>query len=94
MNKSSNVLNKLTLKITFYLILWFQNTVDDCDLLFINICEWERLPEIKEDTDPIPVAGGSVYEYTKTTGILYMLLIENIIICNIGRKFFSKPLPL
>ncbi len=33
----------------------------DCPL-FINICEWNKIPEPKSDEHPIPVTGGHMYE--------------------------------
>ena len=41
---------------------YFQNNKNgDNKFLFLNIFEWNRIPEPKSDEDPIPVMGGPVY---------------------------------
>ena len=36
--------------------------------VYVNICEWDRLPEPKSDEDPIPCVGGPLYELTDEQG--------------------------
>lgn len=30
----------------------------NCSRLYLNVCQWDKLPHPKSDTDPVPVKGG------------------------------------